>query len=258
MLTREQERHFRLFGYVCLRQAFNEKETAKISLDFDEVLAESLDGQPFAGEKRQLVVGFVEKRPSLSALVADDRVFEPVEQLMCGTPLWIESDGNLYVGDTHWHPDAAVHFPLWIKVALYLDPVDKGTGSLRVIPGSHLALFSAALDAAKIRGPEGGHSIGLTPDRMPSVALESQPGDVIFFDQRTWHSSFGGGIGRRMFTMNFASPIATNEQRDLVLQVYNMNLGWSANGRVYSDSFLDSQLPRIQAITKVVKELGLK
>ena len=56
--------------------------------------------------------------------------------------------------------------------------------------------------------------------------------------------------------MNFASPIATNEQRDLVLQVYNMNLGWSANGRVYSDSFLDSQLPRIQAITKVVKELG--
>ncbi len=151
MLTREQERHFRLFGYVCLRQAFNEKEIAKISLDFDEVLGESLDGQPFAGEKRQLVVGFVEKRPSLSALVADDRVFEPVEQLICGTPLWIESDGNLYVGDTHWHPDAAVHFPLWIKVALYLDPVDKDTGSLRVIPGSHMALFSAALDAAKIR-----------------------------------------------------------------------------------------------------------
>jgi hypothetical protein len=258
MLTREQERHFKLFGYVCLRQVFDEQEMAKISADFDEVLAESLDGRPFPGEKRQLVVGFVEQRPGLSALVADDRIFEPVEQLMCGTPLWIESDGNLYVGDTHWHPDAAVHFPLWIKVALYLDPVDKGTGSLRVIPGSHGALFSAALDAAKIRGEDGGRTIGLAPDGIPSVALESRPGDVIFFDQRTWHSSFGGGVGRRMFTMNFASPIATNEQRDLVLKVYNMNLGWSARGKVYSDSFLDSELPRIQAITKVVKELGLE
>ena len=58
--------------------------------------------------------------------------------------------------------------------------------------------------------------------------------------------------------MNFASPIATKEERDLVLEIYKMNLGWSPSGRVYSDSFLNSESPRIQAITAGLKELGLK
>jgi ectoine hydroxylase-related dioxygenase (phytanoyl-CoA dioxygenase family) len=258
MFSGDQERHFRLFGYACSPGTFNDREIGEITAAFDDVLAESLDGKPFTGTKRQLVTGFVERRPRLSALVADDRIYQPVEQLVNGTPLWIESDGNLYVGDTNWHPDARPNFPLWIKVALYLDPVDEQTGGLRVIPGSHLTPFSAALDAASLRGPEGGAKIGLSPDRIPSVALASRPGDVIFFDQRTWHASYGGRTGRRMFTMNFASPIATKEERDLVLEIYKMNLGWSPSGRVYSDSFLNSESPRIQAITAGVKELGLK
>lgn len=257
MFSDDQQTHFRLFGYACAPATFNEREIEEITAAFDDVLAESLGGKPFAGTRRQLVTGFVERRPRLSALVADDRIYEPVEQLVHGTPLWIESDGNLYVGDTDWHPDPRPNFPLWIKVALYLDPVDEQTGSLRVIPGSHLTPFSAALDATSLRGPEGGANVGLSPDRVPSVALASRPGDVIFLDQRTWHASFGGRTGRRMFTMNFASPIATKEERDLVLEIYKMNLGWSPSGRVYSDAFLNSESPRIQAMTAGVKDLGL-
>ena len=81
----------------------------------------------------------------------DDRVYGPVEQLIGEPPLWIESDGNLYVGDTYWHPDGHVTRPLWIKVALYLDPLTEESGCLRVIPGSHLALFSSALESANLR-----------------------------------------------------------------------------------------------------------
>ncbi len=44
---------------------------------------------------------------------------------------------------------------------------------------------------------------GLEPRDVPSFALESQPGDVVFFSHQLWHASFGGRSGRRMFTLNY-------------------------------------------------------
>jgi hypothetical protein len=258
VLTPEQEAKFRLFGFEKIEGAFSADEMAGISHDFDEVLAECRNGEPFPGQERQLVTGFVEKRASLTALVEDDRIYGPVEQLIGEPPLWIESDGNLYVGDTYWHPDGRVTRPLWIKVALYLDPLTSETGSLRVIPGSHLALFSSALEAANLRGPTGGSCVGLTPRDIPSYPIETQPGDVVFFDQRTWHSSFGGITGRRMFTMNYATPIKNEIERQQFVDVYEHNKTYSPIGEVYSESFLNSDHPRIQVMTRTLRELGLK
>ena len=44
---------------------------------------------------------------------------------------------------------------------------------------------------------------GVAPEEIPSVALQSQPGDALFFSHQLWHASFGGRVGRRMFTLNF-------------------------------------------------------
>ena len=104
VLTLEQEAHFRLFGFLVLREAFGPSEVVRITQDFDEVLSEGRAGLPFAGEERQIVMGFIEKRPSLTALVEDDRIYEAVHQLLGGTPVWIGSDGNLYVGETYLAP----------------------------------------------------------------------------------------------------------------------------------------------------------
>ena len=149
MLTAEQIAHFETFGFVIRRRCFSSKEMEKISRAFDEVLTEDRQGQPFAGETRQAVLGFIEKRPLLSALVEDDRVYEPLEQLLGPGFVWIGSDGNLYVGDTGWHPDGSVLDYRRIKVAFYLDPVAKETGCLRVVPGSHRLPLHAALDPLK-------------------------------------------------------------------------------------------------------------
>ena len=62
MLTPEQEAKFRLFGFEKIVGAFSTDEMARISADFDEVLAESRNGEPFPGQERQIVTGFVEKR----------------------------------------------------------------------------------------------------------------------------------------------------------------------------------------------------
>ena len=69
------------------------------------------------------------------------------------------------------------------------------------------------------------NTFGLAPEDIPAFAVESSPGgarlplahlivfargdaagavaDVVFFSHQTWHASFGGATGRRMFTLNF-------------------------------------------------------
>jgi len=100
MLSAEQVAHFETFGFVVLRQAFSPAETADIIRNFDEVLAEDRHGQTFDGEKRQIVLGFIEQRPLLTSLVESDLVFEAMEQLLGQGFVWVGSVGNLYVGDT--------------------------------------------------------------------------------------------------------------------------------------------------------------
>ena len=103
MLTTEQTSHFETFGFLLMRAVF----------------------------------GFIEKRPLLRRLAEDDRIYEPIQQLLGPGFAWIGSAGNLYVGDTGWHPDCRDLEYGKIKVIFYLDPVGKDTGCLRVIPGSH-------------------------------------------------------------------------------------------------------------------------
>ena len=100
MLSAEQQAHFETFGFLVLRQAFSAEATAEISREFDEVLAEDRQGQAFAGQKRQAVLGFVEQRPLLTGLVESDLIFEAMEQLLGPGFVWVGTDGNLYVGDT--------------------------------------------------------------------------------------------------------------------------------------------------------------
>src|SRR5262245_1385263 len=109
MLTPEQLLHAQTFGFVLRRQYFSPEEMAKISADFDEVVLEDRQGQPFPGKTRQAVLGFAEQRPSLMRLLEEDRIYNAIEQLLGPEFVWIGSDGNLYVGDTHWHPDSGAH-----------------------------------------------------------------------------------------------------------------------------------------------------
>ena len=140
--------------------------------------------------------------------------------------------------DPHRQGYMAKHYRPVIKVAFYLDPVGPDTGCLRVIAGSHLEpwhdrLWSLHVDiparAAKLPyvrpkmlqmlerdtgKPNGGEQLltdpdvnyfGVDPRDVPAYAIESQPGDVVFFSYQLWHASFGGRSGRRMFTLNYGA-----------------------------------------------------
>lgn len=265
MLTTEQIAHFETFGFVVRRQCFSATEMEEISRAFDEVLAADRQGLPFEGKERQAVLGFIEKRPLLSGLVEDDRIYQPLEQLLGTGFVWIGSDGNLYVGDTGWHPDGSVLDYGRIKVALYLDPVAKETGCLRVIPGSHQLPLHDALDPLRQQRSEPDQfAFGAVGRDIPSFPLESRPGDVVFFNQNLWHSAFGGKTGRRMFTMNFGEQPARDKDIEFLKRVYQGNLKHVENmqhtqsARVYEDAFLYSDSPRIKSMVGKLVELGFK
>ena len=44
--------------------------------------------------------------------------------------------------------------------------------------------------------------LGLEPHEIPGhIAVETSPGDLVVFNHKTFHASFGGGTRRRMFTV---------------------------------------------------------
>ena len=44
---------------------------------------------------------------------------------------------------------------------------------------------------------------GVHGNEVPAYAVESEPGDLLLFNKKTKHSSWGGSSSRRMFTYSF-------------------------------------------------------
>jgi ectoine hydroxylase-related dioxygenase (phytanoyl-CoA dioxygenase family) len=265
VLSAEQKNHFETFGFLLMPRYYSADEASAISQAFDDVLDHDRQGQPFRGDKRQAVLGVIEKHPVLTSLADDDRIYEPIEQLLGPDFVWIGSDGNLYVGDTRWHPDSDLLGYGRIKVAFYLDPVTRDTGCLRVVPGSHRPPLHD--DLKRLREPGADPTatpFGVAPRDLPQFPLESQPGDVVFFNQALWHASFGGRTGRRMFTLNFGAKPTTEEHVANLRQTYEFNLGYTKQAqytqtdRVYEESFLHSDRPRIRGMVSRLVEWGFK
>lgn len=92
---------------------------------------------------------------------------------------------------------------------VYLDPVSADTGSLHILPATHLLLGEARDHFAK------GITVSKFSD-VPGTALETNPGDLIIFNIHAWHGSTGGGSNRRIINLDyFAAPETINAKSSL-------------------------------------------
>lgn len=214
-LSQQQKQFFTDFGYLCIRSVFNTDETAEICEEFERTIQEVGSGATHDGSKRTMFGGPIEHRPKLCALLDDQRVLGLIGGILGEDFNYASGDGNYYSGDTHWHPDGNWGQLFACKLAFYLDPLTRATGALRVIPGSHHP--DHPVRTGKISLEHARERYGLNGSEIPGAeALETTPGDLVIFNHDTWHSAFGGGKRRRMFTMNLTRHAKSAEDQKLL------------------------------------------
>ena len=220
MLTENQLVQFDTFGFVVLRGIFTPDELKIIDSEFDVGLAGAREATDRRSIRKQLNWSNLgPDTPFLTSLLEDPRFLGSVEQLYDEEAIGYYANSNSFDGDrTEWHPDISNTVRRGVKFAFYLQPLDENTGALRFIPGSHKEPLHS--DIKKITLKESSEGIidegGLDVDEMPAYVARSQPGDVIAFDNRTWHASWGGGDDRRMCSVGyFATPATPAEEASM-------------------------------------------
>lgn len=244
-LTRAQIRFFKTFGFLQFRGLFAD-DIGEITDTFEAVFAGRGGGhhrRPHDYKRRSSIVPFIDRHPYLCALLDDARIEGLASSILGPDFNYSNSDGNFYVGDTAWHSDIgrASKYQT-MKVAFYLDEVMRETGCLRVIPGSHTRedVFAQILDEMM---PNMGEfqtegALGVHGRDVPSFALESAPGDLVVFDRRIKHASFGGGSRRRMFTMVLEQRYADEDLPELRRKIGTLSRWWM--NRAYGDTMIET------------------
>jgi len=197
-LTEDQIDFHKTFGYTILKGLFSADELATIHKEFDATMAEQYVHKPYDGTERHWAPMTDEETPFFASLMEDPRFLTVAKQLYGDDVLGIGTDANRYTGNTHWHRDTGTVHQYGVKFAFYLEPVDGNTGALRVIPSAHrLPNDDEFADGVR----------SLPLEQVPCTALASEPGDVVAFDLRMWHASYGGSNDRRMCTVvYYANP----------------------------------------------------
>ena len=223
-LTEGEVAQFDALGLVVRRGALSAAEVASVIGAMESVCSEIVGHPPADGD----VVWespFVERSRTLTDLVADDRIYLAVCDLLGDDALWAGSEGMWgfdSLADHHWHADggwiAEQMAPYQLKVMLYLDPLRQDTGALRIIPGSHRALLHESLLPFNEATSPGGYRsyFGQHGADLPAHAVETDPGDVVFFNNWLFHSVYGKVHPRRSIILKFVSMPRTDLHRTLL------------------------------------------
>ena len=228
-LTEQQMGFFRTFGYLGFPGLMADR-IEEIVHEFEAVWAahgSGHNGKPHDGRARSCIVPFIDQSEVLCSLLDDPRILGIASSILGDDFNYTGSDGNFYVGETRWHSDGGrkPEDPIHIKIAFYLDPLTRDTGALRVIPGSHHFGDDYA-DSLSDQVRDNQELWGLHGQDIPAAILETQPGDLVMFNHNTKHAAFGGGIRRRMFTINLGQRYPENRLDDLRKQIATAARFW--------------------------------
>jgi phytanoyl-CoA dioxygenase PhyH len=222
MLTTGQVDHFRTFGFTMLRGYLADRIgmlRAEAGAAIRDACAASYDERVIDGISGHYLPMASRLTPVSTSLVCDDpRLIDAAEQLLGGPVLPECPEGVLYFFEAGWHTDDGIGVP-GVKFAAYFDDLTGDTGALRLVPGSHHPEQNARLGgSSRRRGPARGEAeAAACPDSFPGFIARTSPGDVIAFDLRTWHASFGGR-DRLAWTAVYQRCPETEPERDRMLR----------------------------------------
>ncbi len=205
--------YFNAFGFIKLKHLFDEATMKKVTNVADRLWKNDFGGPPKPDTSLQQD-RFVERSKTLISLIDDPRLFDGLQQILGRKLIFCGSEGNYGVAGSpsahHWHadrPGAAELTYLRIKVMLYLSPMTKANGALRVIPGSHREPLHQTLLPFNQRHTETSPVFfGQDGSKIPAYIIETNPGDVILFSQTLFHAVyFTEHPNRRYIALKYAS-----------------------------------------------------
>lgn len=248
MLTKYQIDHYEAFGFLALRGLLSQEEIEELRAASSSVMRQLRGTVGAPADANQSLQPWLERHPSMRDLIDDERIHQIPESLL-GPDFWLDgADGHLRAGDTPWHGSDGHDDDLgWVKVAIYLDPLNRDSGRLRVIPGAH-RWHGADLFAAlrKVDQSKDFRPFGMRADEIGSVALETEPGDVLVFTERLIHRAFGDGIGRYQVCANFVANPETERHIAQIEQFYDAST-WSLRP---TRTYVESDRPRIRRMAQ--------
>ncbi len=213
ILANHQLTYYKTFGFIVLRGVFNKNELKTINTEFARGLEAAHRYNPNVESTRQLQWSNLNPDyPFIASLLESSHICGVAEQLIGNDAIPIFSNGNRWVTDTEWHPDTTHTSLKGVKIACYLQPVDSETGALRFIPGSHKNPLTSEISSLI-------EDINPKLKDIPAHICDSEPGDIIAFDNRLYHAAVGTSTDKRQITMNFVetakNPAAKRELNQL-------------------------------------------
>ena len=222
MLTEQQLTYWHTFGFVTFPDLFTEDEVETIRKEFEAGLAAEQAYNP-DGELPLYFTGLGSSTPFLAALPEDPRFLDAAEQMWGNDVVAMGSSGQRFTkSNTYWHPDLIEgssetkdNHVKGVKFACYMEHLEGDSGALRLVPGSHKSPFHDELFAMGLKGDDSPYlkEAGLTVSDIPAYVCASKPTDVIAFNNRLWHSSWGGSSDRRQCTVvYYKNPGSAREE----------------------------------------------
>ncbi|HZM30523.1 MAG TPA: phytanoyl-CoA dioxygenase family protein [Acidimicrobiales bacterium] len=212
--------HYRTFGYLVLRGFFDpdlvaalggEVRAALLAVHGEDRLGRPPPGGGMAVHEACLLGPWA---PRTVDLVDGRALVGLAERLVGGAvlPSPADTQGKLYLDHAPWHNDTGILVRA-VKLVAYLEPLDRATGALRVLPASH-RLPDAAFAHL--------YSLDVDVPDVPAQVLATEPGDVIAFDPLLWHATWGGGERLQWSTL-YVRDAVTPRGRDGLVE-------WFADG----------------------------
>jgi ectoine hydroxylase-related dioxygenase (phytanoyl-CoA dioxygenase family) len=247
MLTDAQKGQFDTLGFLLFRNLIPPDEMQTYIDAFNDTMTRANGGVPWPhAPRRHQVFPFYRHNPPVYNRLLDHEVIDRiVEDLIGPDYVFTVSEGIYHFTGTPWHHDDVspvghVH----LKVVLFLDPVRAHTGCLSVLPGSHFRSYREHMER------HGKTLLSLGPDVPGRYAIETDPGDVIVFDVKTYHGAFGDAIRRGIY-VNYMQNPRTPDEAHYITHIYRRD---SAHcGSYYTPELFEDAPPRRLRMLKFLK-----
>ena len=216
ILTAEHLADFEIFGFVVVRSLLTPSEVEQITAEVDAALRDVFADAYSSNTRRDTEEGDVaaegnflplmaDRAPLSQALVADDDRLSGIAGALLGDfTVASPALATCLVSDTPWHNDGGLG-TRWLRCNAYLQPVTQATGALRFVPASQEPAVAGAIDTYL-------DQVGRDdPEVLPGVSVETEPGDVVVFDPRIHHGSWGGAA-RLRWSIDYLAMPATHDR----------------------------------------------